>query len=331
MSLILKALQKVEKERSKDRPERPSFGKSPLAGKIVGEVTPFVPAIQSHRWLPLMVLVLLAGTTFGALFLLPRSDQSKPAPAETQVIVQSVPPVLEKEPPVTASLPEPLPEPLSTPSVTDSGPLSSPDLPVLSATPPEVATPTPTLQPLETIPATPTISAPGKPLEKDKPVVKKLGQAPKKKAAAKRPAQKTSAKVAAAKVKAKGTSIPQRTIPVLQAVSSKSGSKSSPIDKKPSKNANLSNAPVVSRTHGWALDSEDLGPVPRLKITEIHYRSSAKERLAVVNGLPVLEGVDIDGARVDRIFKDRIRFVVNGRYLEVKLDPSTTPQTTPKP
>jgi len=76
---------------------------------------------------------------------------------------------------------------------------------------------------------------------------------------------------------------------------------------------------------GWAVDAPSGAPAPVLKVSEIHYRPSAQERLAVVNDLPVLEGVDIEGARVDRIFKDRIRFVVNGRYLEVKLDPNAAP------
>ncbi len=79
---------------------------------------------------------------------------------------------------------------------------------------------------------------------------------------------------------------------------------------------------VASRTPGWNLGQLNPGPVPELIISEIHYRPSVKDRLAVVNDLPVMEGVDIEGARVDRIFKDRIRFVINGQYKEVLLKKS---------
>jgi hypothetical protein len=84
---------------------------------------------------------------------------------------------------------------------------------------------------------------------------------------------------------------------------------------------------VPSRTDGWLVQDAAEIKASDLRVSEIHWRPAAKERLAVVNDLPVLEGVDIEGVRVDRIFKDRIRFVVNGRYLEVKL--SSKPASSP--
>ncbi len=62
------------------------------------------------------------------------------------------------------------------------------------------------------------------------------------------------------------------------------------------------------------------GGLPDLNVSEIHYQYSVKDRLAIVNDLPVMEGTLIEGARVDRILKDRVRFVYNGRYYEVRLD-----------
>lgn len=75
--------------------------------------------------------------------------------------------------------------------------------------------------------------------------------------------------------------------------------------------------PPDSRTAVWSLANKKGSSKPVLKVSEIHWRNDVRERLAVVNDLPVMEGVVIDGAKVDRIFKDRIRFVVNGQYQEV--------------
>lgn len=75
--------------------------------------------------------------------------------------------------------------------------------------------------------------------------------------------------------------------------------------------------PPDSRTAVWSLANKKGSTKPVLKVSEIHWRNDVRERLAVVNDLPVMEGVVIDGAKVDRIFKDRIRFVVNGQYQEI--------------
>jgi hypothetical protein len=76
---------------------------------------------------------------------------------------------------------------------------------------------------------------------------------------------------------------------------------------------------VPSRKDGWLVQDVITLKASDLRVSEIHWRQVAKERLAVVNDLSVLEGADIQGVRVDRIFKNRVRFVINGRYLEVKL------------
>ncbi len=77
--------------------------------------------------------------------------------------------------------------------------------------------------------------------------------------------------------------------------------------------------PPEARDAVWSLNNRKGTTKPVLKVSEIHWRNDVRERLAVVNDLPVMEGVVIDGAKVDRIFKDRIRFVVNGQYQEVLL------------
>ncbi|WP_305040998.1 hypothetical protein [Geoalkalibacter sp.] len=58
---------------------------------------------------------------------------------------------------------------------------------------------------------------------------------------------------------------------------------------------------------------------PELRVSEIHYQYDVKNRLAVVNDLPVMEGTIIEGVKVDRILPDRVRFALNGQYREIRL------------
>lgn len=81
---------------------------------------------------------------------------------------------------------------------------------------------------------------------------------------------------------------------------------------------------LPSRLQRWMLEQRASGGNPELIVSEIHYRTEVQERLAVVNDLPVMEGMSIDGARVDRIFRDRIRFDIQGRYLEVLVSPGVS-------
>ena len=52
--------------------------------------------------------------------------------------------------------------------------------------------------------------------------------------------------------------------------------------------------------------------IPALQIEEIVFHQQASLRLAVVNGLPVMEGTDIEGARIEKIFPDRVQFYFQG-------------------
>jgi general secretion pathway protein B len=60
--------------------------------------------------------------------------------------------------------------------------------------------------------------------------------------------------------------------------------------------------------------------IPALQIEEIVYHQQASARLAVVNGLPVMEGTDIAGARIEKIFPDRVQFYFQGiRFNKFKM------------
>jgi general secretion pathway protein B len=57
--------------------------------------------------------------------------------------------------------------------------------------------------------------------------------------------------------------------------------------------------------------------LPVLKVTGIGWQKDNANRLAVVNDRPVTEGNVIEGARVEEILPDRVRFSINGRSFEV--------------
>jgi general secretion pathway protein B len=73
-------------------------------------------------------------------------------------------------------------------------------------------------------------------------------------------------------------------------------------------------APDAARSKPIALDN-----IPDLIVTGIAYQQDREGRLAVVNELPVMEGTLIEGARIEEILEDRVRFVKDGRTFEVGL------------
>ncbi|ALC16615.1 hypothetical protein DSOUD_1843 [Desulfuromonas soudanensis] len=73
-------------------------------------------------------------------------------------------------------------------------------------------------------------------------------------------------------------------------------------------------SPDAARPEKIALDK-----IPALIVTGIAYQQDREGRLAVVNELPVMEGTLIEGARIEEILEDRVRFVKDGRTFEVGL------------
>jgi general secretion pathway protein B len=63
-------------------------------------------------------------------------------------------------------------------------------------------------------------------------------------------------------------------------------------------------------------------PPPRITVSGIAYQKNGVLRLAVVNGAPVKEGADVDGARVEEILPDRVKFSREGKKFEVTLERS---------
>jgi hypothetical protein len=291
MSSILKALKKLENER-----QQPPVGQTPLSREVFEGISRAEVTGRSRSPLPLILLaLLLAGAGLGVWLM------RQPPPAERRIA--------ENKPMSVASPADskaPLPSFLTpiAPVRAVEGPIiplaanvagaqsvahpEAPSVPIVEASIPAVVEPPAQSRFREPVTkAVATTRVPAVALPKEPVSSVKISPS-------------VAASAPAAEVKPAS--------PVITQVPPKS-----PV------RATSTPLTVASRTPGWALPGAGKAVAPELRVSEIHYKPVAQERLAVVNDLPVLEGVDIDGARVDRIFKDRIRFVFNGRFLEVKL------------
>jgi general secretion pathway protein B len=66
--------------------------------------------------------------------------------------------------------------------------------------------------------------------------------------------------------------------------------------------------------------AEKTVPKPRLKISGIAWQQDSASRIAVINGAAVSEGGNVDGAKVEQIFPDKVRFSQGGKAFEISLD-----------
>ncbi len=60
-------------------------------------------------------------------------------------------------------------------------------------------------------------------------------------------------------------------------------------------------------------------PTAQLTVNGIAFQDDPAASAAVVNGVYVKRGMTVGGARVERIFQDKVRFTSNGRTFEVPL------------
>jgi len=61
------------------------------------------------------------------------------------------------------------------------------------------------------------------------------------------------------------------------------------------------------------------GDAPPLAVTEIFPASGGDKRMAVVNGLPVMDGTMVADAVVEEIRADRVMFLIQGKIVTVPL------------
>jgi general secretion pathway protein B len=58
-------------------------------------------------------------------------------------------------------------------------------------------------------------------------------------------------------------------------------------------------------------------PAPAIKVSGIAWQKDGADRIAVVNGIPVSEGMTVSGVRVEQIFPEKVRFSFEKRTFEV--------------
>ncbi len=78
-----------------------------------------------------------------------------------------------------------------------------------------------------------------------------------------------------------------------------------------------SNAPLPQKSAAEPMRPTDVNSAPVLRVSGIAWNRDSTERIAVVNGMPVAEGTTIEGARVEEIMKDKVRFSFEKRTFEV--------------
>jgi general secretion pathway protein B len=66
-------------------------------------------------------------------------------------------------------------------------------------------------------------------------------------------------------------------------------------------------------------------PQAKLNVSGIGWREEPASRIAVINGSPVGEGALIDGAKVEEIFPDRVRFSAGKKLFDVPVGTSAIP------
>jgi len=70
--------------------------------------------------------------------------------------------------------------------------------------------------------------------------------------------------------------------------------------------------------------TENFSEVPlnkqRFKISGIAWQSDNASRIAVINGVSVSEGSNIEGVKIEQIFPDKVKFLNNGKSFEIYLD-----------
>lgn len=60
-------------------------------------------------------------------------------------------------------------------------------------------------------------------------------------------------------------------------------------------------------------------PQPHLKVSGIAWQKDSSSRIAVINGISLIEGGSIEGARIKEIFQDKVRVSHNGKEFDIYL------------
>jgi general secretion pathway protein B len=86
------------------------------------------------------------------------------------------------------------------------------------------------------------------------------------------------------------------------------------VAEKPSREHAVSTPPTYT---AQTVQPPQVRSLPTLKVSGIAWQKDGANRLAVINGLPVTEGMTVEGARVEEIFQDKVRFSFERRTFDV--------------
>lgn len=93
-------------------------------------------------------------------------------------------------------------------------------------------------------------------------------------------------------------------------------------NKRPAKTVLNSNSAVPSKTLDSSLQTSPVRAVPQLRVNGIAIENGGTENVAMINGVPVVNGAIIEGVKVEEILKNRVRFSYKGEKFEIPLGQS---------
>jgi general secretion pathway protein B len=111
--------------------------------------------------------------------------------------------------------------------------------------------------------------------------------------------------------------IPPATIPTGHKRSLPPSSSTTPAREAPAAATRLPQGEATGAVNPAPSQPTAVTGLPVLQVTGIGWQKDNANRLAIVNGRPVVAGNVVEGARVEEILSDRVRFSINGRSLEI--------------
>lgn len=93
-----------------------------------------------------------------------------------------------------------------------------------------------------------------------------------------------------------------------------------PTSAAPREPESTSAAPVVAPSLPKPADQAPVPVRPSLVVSGIAFHDDPDARLAIVNDLPVMRGTSVEGAMVEEILPDRVRFSLDGKSFEVRME-----------
>ena len=125
---------------------------------------------------------------------------------------------------------------------------------------------------------------------------------------------------------AKGTPVLARPVPQLAPPSPAPALPKTPapsVSPAPSTPSVPTNTAALPGRQVTPAPAPSRGDMPVIAVSGIAWQKDSSDRLAVINGSPVSEGATVEGARVEEIFPDKVRFSYRNEHFDVQLGKSS--------